>query len=381
MERLQSVNPRRIEWCCEDRNVSLAELAVDTNIALPTLEKTMAGEPGVTFGQLRRIADYFGRGVLFFLEPGPADATLVHTPQFRTLANQKVALSPKLKTLIERVEKSREVYLTLQEDLQEDAAPRFERPRLPRDVIAAAATVRAWLGLGTENKFTDYRTAVQAKGILVFRSNGYNGKWQIPKESPILGFALYDERCPVIVVRKERFETRQSFTLMHELGHLVLHQASSIDDAADFQSNEGHEREANLFAGHLLVPAEFLLEINDQQRPRGVEEYDEWLRPQSEKWTVSPEVILRRLLDSGRLTRDKYSEYRVWRERQVYPDDGAGNRQYRHREPVHIFGDGYVRTVLDSLSGKRITLARASTYLDNLKISDLHQLERFYARI
>lgn len=381
MERLQSVNPERIEWCCEDRDVSLADLAADTNIALPTLEKTMAGEPGVTFGQLRRIAEYFGRGVLFFLEQGPATAEMVHTPQFRTLANQKIGLSPKLKSLIERVEKSREIYLALQEDLQEDAAPRFAPPEVPRDVVRAAAAIRRWLGLGLENDFTSYRAALQTKGILVFRSNGYNGKWQIPKDSPVLGFALYDDRCPVIVVRKERFETRQSFTLMHELGHLVLHRASSIDDAADFHSNEGHEREANMFAGHLLVPAEFLLEINDQRRPRGVDEYDGWLRPQSEKWTVSTEVILRRLLDSGRLTADKYNEYRAWRDRQVYAEDGQGNRQYRHREPVHIFGDGYVRTVLDSLSGKRITLARASTYLDNLKISDLHQLERFYARV
>jgi Zn-dependent peptidase ImmA (M78 family) len=167
--------------------------------------------------------------------------------------------------------------------------------------------------------------------------------------------------------------------LMHELGHLVLHQASSIDDAADFQSNEGHEREANLFAGHLLVPAEFLLEINDQERPPGVEEYDDWLKPQSEKWTVSTEVILRRLMDSGRLTKQKYSDYRAWRDNQAHPDDAGGTRLYRHKEAVHIFGDGYVRTVLDSLSGKRITLARASSYLDNLKISDLHQLERYYA--
>ena len=45
--------------------------------------------------------------------------------------------------------------------------------------------------------------------------------------------------------------------------------------------------------------------------------------------------------------------------------------RYRNREPKHIFGDGYVRTVLDALNSRRITLAKASTYLDNLKISDL----------
>jgi hypothetical protein len=40
-----------------------------------------------------------------------------------------------------------------------------------------------------------------------------------------------------------------------------------------------------------------------------------------------------------------------------------------------------VRTVLDALSARRISLAKASTYLDNLKISDLHKLERHCAGV
>jgi Zn-dependent peptidase ImmA (M78 family) len=44
---------------------------------------------------------------------------------------------------------------------------------------------------------------------------------------------------------------------MHELGHVLLHKTSSIDDDADLYSREGHEREANAFAGYLLVPDDF----------------------------------------------------------------------------------------------------------------------------
>jgi hypothetical protein len=40
-----------------------------------------------------------------------------------------------------------------------------------------------------------------------------------------------------------------------------------------------------------------------------------------------------------------------------------------------------VETVLDALSARHITLAKASSYLDNLKIKDLHQLERHFASI
>ncbi len=44
-------------------------------------------------------------------------------------------------------------------------------------------------------------------------------------------------------------------------------------------------------------------------------------------------------------------------------------------EPINIFGDGYVATVLDALQNKHITLNKATTHLDNLKIRTLHKLE------
>src|SRR5260364_33234 len=145
----------------------------------------------------------------FFLEPGPVDATQVHTPAFRTLANQKPELTGKLKLLIERVERQREIYLSLREDLDNVDLPRFKAPELPRDHPSKAAHIaRQWLGLVQNNTFDSYRAAVEARGVLVFRSNGYNGKWQIAKKSLILGFSLYDHDCPVIVVRKQDSESQ-----------------------------------------------------------------------------------------------------------------------------------------------------------------------------
>ena len=54
---------------------------------------------------------------------------------------------------------------------------------------------------------------------------------------------------------------------------------------------------------------------------------------------------------------------------------------YRYREPRNIFGDGFVKTVLDAYNARRIPATRASKYLDKLKLSDLHKLEGFYARV
>ena len=381
MERVQSINPQRIAWCCADHGISADDLARELDIPWVNIQRVMDGEDGLTFKQLRKIAEYFGRGVLFFLEPGPVDEAQVHTPQFRTLANQKPGLSARLLALIERVEKQRSVYLSLREDLDGPHPMAFTPPNLPlQNPREAARIARNWLGLPDNNSFDTYRAAVEARGVLMFRTNGYNGKWQIAKESPILGFALYDENSPVIVVKKQPWESQQTFTLMHELGHLLLHKSSSIDDEADIQSHQGRESQVNAFAGHLLVPDSFLGSIHEDC-PDDVTQFDTWLGQSRKAWGVSTEVILRRLLDAGRLPQSQYTAYRRWRAMVPVAEKTGGNRMHRHREPKHVFGDTFVRTVLDALSARHITLAKASSYLDSVKITDLHQLERHYAGV
>lgn len=379
MDRIESINRDRIRWCANERGLPLSEVAAEAGV--PALTKLMEDGTGLTFAQLRKLADYFGRGALFFLDDEPVDEARVHTVQYRTLTNQKPELPHAIRKLIERVERQRELYLALREDLHEEDYPVFRPVNITAEQpAAAAATVRAWLGLGQANTFDAFRDAVEAKGILVFRSNGYAGRWQIAKDSPILGFSLYSDVCPVIVVKKSRWEAQQTFTLMHELGHLMLHRASSIDDEADMHSHVGHERDANAFAGHLLVPDAWLAEIRDDERPAAVEFFDTWLAPYRRTWGVSGEVILRRLLDVGRLPQARYTAYRAHvRGMTSNDDEGGGSRAYRYREPKHIFGDMFVRTVLSAFGSRRITATKACTYLDGLKLSDLRNLERHVA--
>lgn len=382
MDRIQAINRERIEWCCAEQGMAPDELAYVLDISANRWSAFWSDNAGLTFNQLRKLADHFGRGVLFFLEPGPAAPDQVHTPQFRTLAQQKPELSNRLRLLIERVERQRALFLSLREDLDDALWSPFQAPDLPAgNIPAAAKLVRRWLGLGEhKNDFETYRKAVEAKGILVFRTNGYNGPWQIAKESPVAGFALYDERCPVIVVKKMATDAPQAFTLMHELAHVLLHKTSWIDDEADLRATQGREQEANLFAGLVLVPDHFLASISDEERPEDVAAFNEWLKPQRKAWGVSTEVILRRLLATGRLPQEVYQAYRAWSLQVVQStNEDGGTRMYRHREPKHIFGDRFVRTVLNSLSARRITLSKASGYLDGLKIADVHELEQHYA--
>lgn len=382
MDRIENINLDRIQWCCDDRGISLEELPEQVGISASTWEKFIEGERGLTFNQLRNVAKYFNRGVLFFLETGRVNERRLRSPQFRTIANQRADLSPKIKVLIEQVELHRDLYLSLLEDLDEDQAPGFAPPEMPRrNEQRAAAIAREWLGLNDEADFNAYREAIEDLGILVFRSMGYQGLWRIPENSGIVGFSLYHAQCPVIFVKRQRPETRQTFTLMHELGHLLLHKSSFIDDEDDLFSREGREQMANAFAGYLLLPDERLHAIDGATRPSDVSGYSAWLRPYTQRWGVSAEVILRRLLDTGQLEQAQYEGYRDWWRQQPAPQQTGGSRQYRNREPLHIFGGRFVRTVLDALHARQITLNKASAYLDNLKVKHVHELEAHLADV
>lgn len=379
MERITAINPQRVTWCCADLGLTLEQVAAEVGFAPKKLRAVVNEGGSLTFTQLRTLAEYFGRSVLFFLDPSPVDAERVHSPQFRTLAGQKPNLSRSVRQLVQRAERQRAVYRDLLNDLEDAKRLRFDPPRMPHDPVAAARVAREWLALGTANTFDGYRAAVENKGLLVFRTNGYAGKWQIAKESPILGFSLYDAVMPMIVVKKQDAEARQTFTLMHELGHVLLHRTSSVDDEVDLRATQGMEREANQFAAHLLVPDAFLAVLRDDDRPAEVSQFDEWLRALRNALGVSADVILLRLVSAGRLTQAEYDAHRAWRQQQPRLQGEGGSRGYRYREPRHVFGDRFVRTVLSALGARQITLSKASDYLDGLKVADLHKLERFYA--
>jgi Zn-dependent peptidase ImmA (M78 family) len=382
MSRIPSINPERIGWCCSDRGITVSELSKNLGIDSARFAANSLRDEGLTFNQLRKLATFFSRGVLFFLDTGPVHANQLHSPQFRTITNQKPGLSAKVRSLIGRVERQRELYVSLLEDLGEEL-PDFETPNLSgRDIQNATIATREWLGLTAENHFEAFRSRVEDRGVLVFRSNGYAGAWQIPSDSTISGFSLYDQRCPVVFVRRLLPESRQTFTLIHELAHLLLHKKSFIDAEEDLYSMRGREREANQFAGLVLVPDDYLSQVHDASRPHDVSLFDGWLKPFKDQWGVSGEVILRRLLDTNRLGRTEYDDYRKFilaNSASKAPD--SGNRSYRHREPRHVFGAPFVRAVFDALHTEQISLSKASTYLDNLKIKDVRALEEHLANL
>lgn len=84
------------------------------------------------------------------------------------------------------------------------------------------------------------------------------------------GVLIRDEKQAVIGVNANHSETRQRFTIAHELGHYFMHEGEQLIIDKSYSVNFRHstsidgsnikEIEANTFAGLLLIPTKFLLE-------------------------------------------------------------------------------------------------------------------------
>jgi Zn-dependent peptidase ImmA (M78 family) len=88
------------------------------------------------------------------------------------------------------------------------------------------------------------------------------------------GFIVRDEenlRKIVIGANKSHHPHRQRFTIAHELGHFLLHKGETVHvdegrgalainlrDSESSKGEDNEEKEANLFAAELLMPAKFL---------------------------------------------------------------------------------------------------------------------------
>ena len=172
------------------------------------------------------------------------------------------------------------------------------------------------------------------------------------------------------------------FTLFHELAHILLHKQTIIDTNEIIYSKKQIEREANLLAANILVSENMLNEIDINAKPDEVDGFVNWLKPITERLSVSPDVVLIRLMEYDLITQSEYEDFRMYRKEEhekikkhkVKDKEGIARRRYL--EPKQMFGEGYVRVVMEALQNKLVTLNKASNYLDGIKIKNIKEIER-----
>lgn len=248
-----------------------------------------------------------------------------------------------------------------------------------KSIDTVARKLRNYLGIDLKTQrqfrkhdtaFQKWRHALEKHGIFVFKDAF--------KDDGFSGFCLYDKVFPIIWVNNSMSHSRQIFTLFHELAHLLFNRndiemSSSDEDYLGSLSSVDKRIEifCNAFAGKFLVPDAAFSEYLDRE----VDDYN--LNNIAKRFVVSREVILRRFLDSNKITSAFYSrkvnqwkdEYEAQQKRK--PGKSGGNTNYTKRA---YLGENYMEMVFSQYYQNNISTEQLADYL-GVKVSRIPKME------
>lgn len=369
------ITPHLVTWARERAGVTIEE-ATQTFTRIAEWER---GESFPTYPQLELLSDSFKLPIAVFFFPEPPDVPPIQET-FRTLPAVEFSSLPSRVRLLLR--KAKALQLNLSEMTQgRNPTPRLITRNLAYESDVAidrmAAEVRDFIGVTLEQQaawidddeaFKNWRRALFDVGIFVFKDAF--------RDEELSGFCLYDEIFPIIYVNNTCADTRQIFTLFHELAHLLFH-TSGIDTLHDAflprLAGEAHRIEVlcNSFAAQFLVPEESLAAAME-----GREISEALTENLAARFHVSREVIFRKFLDRGLVSREQYEEASIRWAGQRQRGRPGGNYYWTK---LAYLGREYVSIALSQYHKNRIDETQLAEYLDT-KAKNVASLEEYFER-
>jgi Zn-dependent peptidase ImmA (M78 family) len=369
-----AVNKELITWARKRAGLTIEEASQK----FAHIAAWEAGEALPTYPQLERMADEFKLPVAAFFFPGPPTLPPIRE-SFRTLPDAEYDEIPRQVRFMLR--KAKALQLNLGELTQDHnpASRLITRDlRFPEDMPIAgmAARVRDYLGVplavqyewaDDETSLKEWRNTLQKVGVFVFKD-----AFRVEEYS---GFSLYDDEFPIIYVNNTSAKTRQSFTLFHELAHLLFH-TSGIDTLEDRYILRLPEQQrrieilCNRFAAEFLVP-EAAFRDAVASRPHSVQTAEQI----AQRFHVSREVIYRKFLDREWIDEAEYTRAaKVWAEQR---SAGSGGNWYRTQ--IAYLGRDYIGLAFRQYHQNRIDDEQLAAYLET-KPKNLGALEEYFTQ-
>jgi Zn-dependent peptidase ImmA (M78 family)/transcriptional regulator with XRE-family HTH domain len=378
-EQVTGVQTSVLQWARETQGFSIDEVAKRMKRDPAEIAAWESGESAPTYVQLETLAYkvYKRPLAVFFLPQPPSEPD--PEQEFRTLPDFDLQdLSPDTRY---QIRFAHSLQLSLRE-LNEGRNPAEQL--IFRDITLAngsqvndyAEQVRAYLGITIETQtawrssdlaLRTWRNAIEDGGVFVFK--------HAFKQKEISGFSLLDDEFPVIYLNNSTSKTRQVFSLFHELAHVLFHiNGISKFDASYIAQLRQPERRIEIFcnalAAELLMPsADFDAQLREY---RSIDERS--IERLANRYSVSREVVLRRLLDKGLVSQALYEEKSAEWAAQANERDSSGGNYYATQ--ATYLGERYLKLVLGKHYQGKLTLEQAADYL-GVKVKNLVGLEEF----
>lgn len=383
--------PAVLVWARETASMEIEEVAArfPDSVTAERIALWESREELPTLAQLKKLSEIYRRPLaVFFLQNAPREFPVPR--DFRRMPGEGLgAVSRALRFELRAAQERRLAALQFYDELEEEP-PAFALTGMMREAPATlGARAREALGFAIHEQFAwrnqyealkAWKTRIERLGVLVF---------QIPNiaTSEMRGFSIAAMPLPVMGINRAESPRARVFSMMHELTHLMVRQSG----VCDFNEDVGappEERRIEVFcnavAAEILAPAEAFLvqtEIADHPaRPRVWEE--ETIAALSNRFHVSREFVVRRLLEHGRCTNDFYQQKRELYKRQYLENRANGQIALEKwgEKRQRILGDAFTRLVFSTYREGHLTLSEMLGHLQ-IKVKHLPQFEAEFGAI
>jgi Zn-dependent peptidase ImmA (M78 family) len=373
------VNPKIISWARKRARLTIEDLASKMKRDPIEIEKWESGKDDPSYTTLEQMAyRYFKIPLAVFFFPEPPD---IEEPEkkFRRLPTFELErFSADTYQKIRLAQAYQDSLGQLMEDITKPQKVFHDISYRNIEVSKLAEKTRIYLGISLdeqyrfqscESAFRGWRHVIEDAGIFTFKDSF--------KDRFISGFSLLDEEYPIIFINNSNTFSRQVFTLIHELGH-IIHGVSGVTDIDQSYLNMMNNRERSLeikcnqFAGHFLVPDDAFVEDIRYFRAAGESAISEI----ADKYSVSREVILRRLLEHGEVTNEYYEQKSAeWNKDYLSREKSTSGGNY-YLTRLSYLGEGFTKLAFDNYYRGRLSRPELGRHL-NMNSRNLQKLETY----
>jgi len=359
-----NVSNEVLVWARESLVMNRTQASEKAEISHKRLVQLETGEKPPTLEELKVLSKTYKRTIATLLlnkppkeKPLPADRRTINSKELENFHEKTIMAVRKARALAQS-------FVELREEMGQEL-PKFTLSATIQDQPqGVAAKVRKLLQLKELRKITNINHALEAYiekieslGVAVFQLS--------LTQDNLRGFSIVDDIIPVIGIKRGGEQAHsKTFTLFHELGHILLNKGGLCDLSLNSQIEI--EKWCNAFSAEILVPSADLLKMEivlDYQHQGQKQWAKKDLIKLGNYFHVGPLAILRSLLENRLTTKAYYKEkHEKWNKPQFGRSINPEGRNLA-KEAVQEKGKTYIGLAFKAFDQNRINIKDLSDFL------------------
>ncbi len=342
------------------------------NISAEKLRKWENGEELPSITEAKELASKYKLPfACFYLSSCPTKKPKQYTDRRTFLGAEYGVMSYELWKEIDRIKSDRE---TLLEYYNEEEINAIKLPIISNESSIAdiANIIRKFFDLplsfrcksSYKNSFNYYRIKLESKGVVVAQISEVD-------LYEMKGISIYEDVFPIIGINNKDYERAKTFSLFHELAHLIR-RSSSLCLINDDERNDEEEKICDRIAAEILMEENEFKQIAVETYYR----FGDWsniaLNKLADRFGVSTVSAFRRLFDLGMIDKNYYFErYKEINDSFLENIDKIKKDQegknvpfYFHVRFINTHGHLLPKAVISSHYSGRITMGEACKILN-----------------